>query len=104
LILLEMLTGQPPSHTSGPPVVTVAPAALNRLLGRLLASDPAARPEAATIAAELRAIEADLALQRSVARSPMAPPRRAKGSSARRWLVVVVTLLAAAALIWWVWR
>lgn len=83
LVLVEMLTGKYPQADGRPPDVSMAPTAIQPVLSRMLAEDPALRVDsAATVAAELRQLTATLDTQRD---APTAPaPASAASSHAGR--------------------
>ena len=104
LVLLEMLTGRPPSvDGQAPKLERMAGVTreIQPILSRMIASPPDRRYDsAATAAAELRAIAAELDVRRESAPAPVAPVPRQASARVPRWLLATLVLVAVGALIW----
>ncbi len=106
-VLFEMLTGRQRGQGLAPSSLNKAvPAELDRIVGRMLASDPDQRfQSAATVAAELRSMAAVLET-RATAEEAAALPRRRQHRRRSGWLLALavglILLFAASAI--WLWR
>jgi serine/threonine protein kinase len=101
LILREMLTGRPPSADLPSSELSGVPANVQPILARMISADPQRRPDsAATVAADLRAVAAQLDARREASPGPSTPPVRKSAPAVPRWFIAGLALIAIAALIW----
>jgi serine/threonine protein kinase len=101
LILREMLTGRPPSADLQSSELSGVPANVQPILARMISADPQRRPDsAATVAADLRAVAAQLDARREASPGPSTPPIRKSAPAVPGWFIAGLALIAIAALIW----
>jgi serine/threonine-protein kinase len=117
VVLFEMLTGKPPfegstlwavvqqiAQADPPPPSAInadVPRELDPIVLKMLARDPGKRYEsAASLAAELRAVAADLNIRTTASEPPAVRSSAAPRRPALTWIMATLILAALAGLVW----